>query len=681
MDKVQIKINDKDFEVENGMTVLQACELAGENIPRFCYHDRLSIAGNCRMCLVEVKPGPPKPQASCALPVANNMEIITNSDVVKKARQGVMEFLLINHPLDCPICDQGGECDLQDQAMVYGSGLSRYIDDKRAVTNKEMGPLINTVMTRCIHCTRCVRFSTEVAGVEDMGLLNRGENAEISTLEKAVASELSGNVIDLCPVGALTSKPYQFIARPWELKKTETIDVLDAVGSNIRVDSRGNEVLRILPRLHEDINEEWISDKTRFAFDALKYQRLDRVYARNQQGQLEETSWDEAIATIVARLKKPKHQFASVSGNFTDIETLYMMNKLCDIIGSPHRECRIENENIGSNMLSYFNSGYANIEQADAILIIGANPRKEAPIVNARIRKSFLQNHCAIGVLGCEEDLTYPYEFIGHDLSVLSQTTNHPFLEYFVQCKKPMIILGVDAVAHEESLAIQYTAQQLLRHSSNGWNGYNLLHRYTGRVNGLYCNFLPQENARYHDYASLKNACKKGAIDSLYLLGVDEHLSRDEIGDVFVIYQGHHGDVGAQMADIILPSCAYTEKTATYINMESRVQMTQKAVFAPPNAKEDWQIINHIIQALEPKKAFADQQALYANIYEDDHHLMALDHIIQHSSQTLEKKESLKGVLHNKFDNFYQSCVLSKNSPTMASCASVFLHFQDRVAD
>ena len=461
----KLTINGQEIEVDAGLTVLQACEQAGVEIPRFCYHERLSIAGNCRMCLVEVKPGPPKPAASCALPVGDGMEVFTDTPMVKKARNGVMEFLLINHPLDCPICDQGGECDLQDQAMAYGYDGSRYDENKRAVKEKYMGPLVKTIMTRCIHCTRCIRFCAEVGGVEDIGMINRGENAEITTLEKAIQSELSGNVIDLCPVGALTSKPYAFTARSWELTKTESIDVMDAVGSNIRVDARGNEVMRVLPRLNEDVNEEWISDKTRFACDGLKRQRLDQPYLR-KDGKLSPVGWPEAFAAIADKVKSVgAGKVAAIAGDLCDVESMFALKELMAKIGSPHLDCRQDGAALDASVRgSYlFNTTIAGIEDADACLIIGSNPRKEAPIINSRLRKRWLMRGFEVGVVGPRHDLGFDTTYLGAGPETLEAIAkgDSPFADVLKKAERPMLILGMGALARADGAAVLAAARAI----------------------------------------------------------------------------------------------------------------------------------------------------------------------------------------------------------------------------
>src|SRR5690554_404322 len=594
-----IKVDGQLVEVPDYYTLLQAAEAAGAEIPRFCYHERLSVAGNCRMCLVEVKGGPPKPQASCAMSVKDMRpgpngeppEMFTNTPMVKKAREGVMEFLLINHPLDCPVCDQGGECDLQDQAMAYGVSGSRFQENKRAVEDKYMGPLVKTAMTRCIQCTRCVRFITEVAGVPEMGAIGRGEDMEIITyLDKALSSELQGNVIDLCPVGALTSKPYAFNARPWELTKTESIDVMDAVGSNIRVDSRGREVMRILPRVNDAINEEWISDKTRFVWDGLKSQRLDRPYVR-KGGKLQATSWDEALAAVAARLNKSGGKTGAIAGDLAAVEEMYALKSLLASVGSGMTDVRPPMSGIDPSMprsAYVFNPTIAGIEQADAIVIIGANPRLEASLVNARIRKTWRATGLPIAVIGEQADLTYNYSYLGDSFEALADLAagKGSFGEILSNAKRPLIIVGESAVSHaklgkqvgRDTIALAARLATAGKDVAPDWNGFALLHNAASRVGGLDIGFVPHDGGVCSaDQIALAG---KGELDVLFLLGADEH-DIAATGKAFVVYIGSHGDKGAHRADVILPGAAYTEKSGTYVNTEGRVQVTTRAVFPP----------------------------------------------------------------------------------------------------
>ena len=581
----KVTVDGVEIEVPQGATVLQACELAGKEIPRFCYHERLSIAGNCRMCLVEVEPGPPKPQASCALPTSEGQEIRTDSEMVKKAREGVMEFLLINHPLDCPICDQGGECDLQDQAVAYGRGRSRFAENKRAVTEKYMGPLIKTVMTRCIQCTRCVRFSEEIAGVDEIGALYRGENMQITTyLERAATHEMSANVIDLCPVGALTSRPYAFEARPWELKKTLSIDVSDAIGANIRLDSRGREVMRILPRVNDDVNEEWLSDKGRFQVDGLTRRRLDKPYLR-RDGKLEAVSWAEAFAAI-GKIN-PGKSVAVVAGDLVDCETMFAAKALAGALGSSLLEGRQTGLDYDCSNLAAvnFNSGLAGIEEADALLIVGSHVRWEAPLLNARLRKA-VKRGAKVFVVGPEWDATYPVTNLGNDLAVLDKLP--AAAEAALKgAQRPALILGgaglgKGALGPCLALADKY---KLVR---DGWNGFNVLHMAASRMGGLMLGY-----AQKGGVADLVAAKPKMLIS----LGADE-VDYTRFADSMIVYIGHHGDKGAHAADVILPAAAYTEKPGTYVNTEGRVQLADKAVFAPGDAREDWTILRAMADSL-----------------------------------------------------------------------------------
>jgi NADH-quinone oxidoreductase subunit G len=589
----KILVDGVEVDVPPELTLLQACEAAGAEIPRFCYHERLSVAGNCRMCLIEVKVGGrsgPKPVASCAQqvkdlpPPRDNIlnELVTKSPTVDKARKGVMEFLLINHPLDCPICDQGGECDLQDQSVAYGRGGSRFDENKRAVEEKFMGPLVKTVMTRCIQCTRCVRFVTEVAGVPELGATGRGEDMEITTyLEAALTSELSANVIDLCPVGALTSKPYAFNARPWELTKTETIDVMDALGSNIRVDARGDAVLRVLPRVNEEINEEWISDKTRYAEDGLSRQRLDRPYIR-EQGKLRAATWAEALEAAAYALNRDPKRIGAIAGDLACAESMKATLDLFRALGSPNTDCRADGAQVGGGPRQeyLFNSTIAGIDEADAILLVGANPRLEAPVLNARIRKAWLRG-AEIGVIGEAADLTYKYTHLGAGPQSLADLG--AFGEKVKAAQRPMVIVGAGAIARADGAAILRAAGKIAAGlNKDGWNAFNVLHTAASRVGALDLGFLPG--------AGGKTAAEmlKGGLDTLVLLGVDE-VALPSAGTI--IYIGTHGDAGAHRADIILPGAAYTEKDATWVNTEGRVQYGRRATFPKGEAKEDWTIL------------------------------------------------------------------------------------------
>ena len=678
-----LKVDGVELEVPDGLTVLQACEMAGAEIPRFCYHERLSIAGNCRMCLVEVKPGPPKPAASCALPVGDGMEIFTDSEMVRKARHGVMEFLLINHPLDCPICDQGGECDLQDQAMAFGHDGSRFAENKRAVDDKYMGPLINTIMNRCIHCTRCVRFSTEVGGVTDMGMINRGENAEITTLGKAVSSELSGNVIDLCPVGALTSKPYSFVARPWELRKTETIDVMDAVGSNIRVDARGNEVLRVLPRLNEDVNEEWISDKTRFACDGLRRQRLDRPYVRNAEGKLEAADWDKAFSVIADRLKGVNgSKVAALAGDLCDVESMFALKGLMTSLGSLNLDCRQDGGALDPSLrASYlFNSGIAGIEEADACLIIGSNPRWEAPLVNARLRKRWLQGGFKVGVIGPSYDLTYDAEYLGAGGETLQQIADgsHAFTSMLKDAECPMLILGSGALSRGDGAAVLAAARQVAENTGmvgNNWNGFNVLHSAAARVGGLDIGFVPGDDGL--DTFGILDSAASGAIEIVYLLGADE-VDTKKLENPFVVYQGHHGDAGAHVADVILPGAAYTEKSGTYVNTEGRVQQGKVAAFPPGDAREDWTIIRALSGVIGKALPFDSLSALRKQMQEACPHFTLLDDPEKANWGEFGDVGAMDAEpFKSSIANFYMTDPISRASETMAKCTQEFVNNAD----
>ena len=595
----KVTVDGQEIDAPDGATVLQACELAGKEIPRFCYHERLSIAGNCRMCLVEVKPGPPKPQASCALPATEGQEIRTDTPMVKTAREGVMEFLLINHPLDCPICDQGGECDLQDQSVAYGRGGSRYEENKRAVTEKYMGPLIKTVMTRCIHCTRCVRFSEEIAGVDEIGAVGRGEDMQITTyLEQAAEHELSANVIDLCPVGALTSRPYAFEARPWELKKTLSIDVSDAIGANIRLDSRGREVMRALPRINDDVNEEWISDKARYQVDGLSRRRLDKVFMRTKGG-LKPATWDEAFKAIATA--KPGKDIAAIAGDMVDCETMFAAKSLLKASGSSLLEGRQTGMDYDvSNLAAVnFNSTLAGIETADAILIVGSHIRWEAPLVNVRIRKA-VKRGAKVFVIGAFWDTTYPAVFLGDELSSLGELPE-AVAEIFSSVERPAIIMGGAALAHGALDAGLVFAEQfnLVR---EGWNGFNVLHFSAARMGGLMLGFAQKGGMK-----DIVTAKPKVVIS----LGADE-MDFEPFADALKVYVGHHGDKGAHAADIILPGASYAEKDGTYVNTEGRVQFAEKAVFAPGDAREDWTILRALADALGVSvgfDSFAELQA------------------------------------------------------------------------
>ncbi len=672
------KVNGVEVEFEPGMTVLQVAELAGEEIPRFCYHERLSIAGNCRMCLVEVKPGPPKPQASCALPAAEGQEIFTKTPMVKKAREGVMEFLLINHPLDCPICDQGGECDLQDQAMGYGRDDSRYHENKRAVEEKAMGPLIKTVMTRCIQCTRCVRFITEVAGSPEIGLISRGEDVEITTyLGAAVTSELSANVIDLCPVGALTSKPYAFEARPWELKKTESIDVMDALGSAIRVDSRGSAVLRVLPRVNEDVNEEWISDKTRYAVDGLQRQRLDRPYVR-VGGRLQPASWAQAFAAVAEKIKATTpERIGVIAGDLQDAESLKATKDLFTALGVKNLDARQDGTALGHGPREswLFNSTIAGIENADVILLVGTNPKVEAPVLNTRLRKQWIAGKLRVGVIGEQGDLTYEYDYLGAGSKTLSglAKSKSDFVTALKNAQRPAIIVGQGALTRADGAAVLKAAAAVAKTFNvvrEGWNGWNVLHTAAARVAGLDLGFVPGEGG-----LTAGEMLKPGALDVLFLLGADE--CETAASDAFKIYLGTHGDAGAHKADVILPGAAYTEKNGLYVNTEGRVQMGERAVFPKGEAKEDWSILRALSEIVGHKLPYDSLDQLRAKLFADHPTFGQID-FAPGSIPTVFDLSSLGGAgeqsdtpFEGSIKAFHLTNPIARASVTMAECAAV----------
>jgi NADH-quinone oxidoreductase subunit G len=675
----KVKIDGVEIEVPAGITVLQACELAGVEIPRFCYHERLSIAGNCRMCLVEVKPGPPKPQASCALPVADKQEIFTKTPVVQKARNGVMEFLLINHPLDCPICDQGGECDLQDQAMAYGFDRSRYHENKRAVPDKELGPLVKTSMNRCIHCTRCIRFATEVAGVEELGATGRGESMEVTTyVEHALSTELAGNLVDLCPVGALTSKPCAFEARSWELTKTESIDVLDGLGANIRVDTRGAQVMRVLPRLNDDVNEEWISDKTRHAIDGLRHQRLDRPYVR-KGGKLVEATWDEAFGAITAKLKgMDGAKIAAIAGDQCDAESMVALKDLMTALGSSNIDCRQDGAKLDGPRGSYiFNAGVHGIDSADAILLIGSNPRTESPVLNARIRKRYLHGRCAIGSIGPVADLTYPVESLGAGPATLRELLDGKlsFFEKLKAAKNPLIIVGMGAVAREDGAAVLAMARELaekLNAVREDWNGFAVLHTTAARVGGLDLGLVPGEGGR--DVAGILAGCEKGEIGAVYLLAADE-IDTKRLGKAFVIYQGHHGDAGAHRADVILPGAAYTEKPGTYVNTEGRVQLGRRAGYPPGDAREDWAILRALSERLGKTLSYDTLAQVRSRLVSVNKAFAAIDQQAPGAWGAFGKAGAASDApFVSAVANFYMTCPISRASRTMADCMASRAH-------
>jgi NADH-quinone oxidoreductase subunit G len=674
----KLTIDGQETEVPPGTTVLQACQSIGVEVAHFCFHERLAIAGNCRMCLVEQEKAP-KPIASCAMPAADGMVIHTQSEKAKKARHAVMEMLLINHPLDCPICDQGGECDLQDESMAYGFDRGRYHENKRAVADKDFGPLVATHMTRCIHCTRCIRFLTDVAGVEEIGATGRGENMEIGTyIERALGSELSGNIIDLCPVGALTSKPYAFNARPWELRKTESVDVLDAVGSNIRVDARGPQILRVLPRLNEAVNEEWISDKGRFAVDGLIRRRLDRPYVR-RDGKLVEADWREALDLVAERLKAvPGERIAAIAGDLCDAESMYALKELLGGLGAASLDCRQDGAKLDAACRAgyLFNTTIAGIEQADACLLIGTNPRWEAPIVNARLRKRYLHGGFKVAAIGPALDLTFPVETIGEGgetLAALSQGS-HPWAEALRGAKAPMLIVGQGALARPDGAQVLGAARALaetLGMIRDDRNGFNVLHRAAARVAGLDLGFLPGPGGR--DVAGILDGCRSGDVEVLYLLGADE-LDLAETGSAFVIYQGHHGDRGAARADVVLPGAAYTEKDGTYVNTEGRAQLGRRAAFPPAEAREDWTILRALSGALGKPLPVDSLGELRRQMRAAHPTLGEIDTVAKAGWGAFGAVGPIAATpFVYPIADFYQTDPISRASPTMAECSELFV--------
>ena len=686
----KVTIDGITLEVPNGSSVLQACEAAGKEIPRFCYHDRLSIAGNCRMCLVEVEKSP-KPVASCAFPVADGMVVKTDSPMVRNARRGVMEFLLINHPLDCPICDQGGECDLQDQSMGYGLDHSRYHEHKRAVDDKYLGPLVKTVMTRCIQCTRCVRFLHEIAGVPELGATGRSEDMEITTyVERALTSELSGNIIDICPVGALTSKPYAFVARPWELAKIDSIDVLDAVGTNIRVDTRGPEVLRILPRLNEDVNEEWLADKSRFAVDGLKRRRLDRPWVR-LNGKLEPATWAEAFAAVTERLYGLSgERIGAITGDLCDAESMVALKDLMTALGSANLDCRQDGAKLDGSRRDFytFNTTIAGIEEADALLIVGSNPRREAPILNARIRKRRLAGKFPIAAIGPEADpvsghgagLTYGVKWLGDRPSVLAGLLDgtHEFAGVLRDAKRPMIVVGQGALRRADGAAVLAACWKLAAATgmlSLDWHGFNVLHTAAARVGALDLGFLPGPGGR--GLGSMLD----GGVDLLWLLGADE-LDTARIGaDTFVVYQGHHGDRGAARADVILPGAAYTEKHGTYVNTEGRVQRAEFALYPPGEAREDWKILRAFSELVGHPLPYDQLDDVRARLVEVNRVFARVGELprlacTDPSGPPGDPTALASDPFVPAVANYYQTDPISRASPTMTACTEIYYERQ-----
>ncbi len=668
----KIIVNNKEVEIEEGMTVLQACELAGAEVPRFCYHERLSIVGNCRMCLVEMEKSP-KPIASCAMPATDGMKIKTNTPLVERARKGVMEFLLANHPLDCPVCDQGGECDLQDQSLFYGLDSSRYTENKRQVKEKYMGPLIKTEMTRCIHCTRCVRFASEIAGIPELGAIGRGEDTEITTyLEKSMESELSANVVDLCPVGALTSKPYAFEARSWELKKTETIDVMDAVGSNIRVDTYGWEVKRILPRVNEDINEEWISDKTRYACDGLLNQRLDTPYIR-ENGRLQKSSWNKALRLLISKLKSfNSDEVGGLVGDLADLEMIYSFKSFFEkCIGSKNFECRQDRIYINpfERMNYIFNSTINGIEDSDFILLVGTNPRLEATILNARIRKAYIKNRLKIYSIGDPGDLTYPYINLASNTSLIRAIAygTHEISEKIKKSNKPMIIIGESALYGETGKYIFETLKYFLSKNNfikEDWNALNILTQQASRVGAI---DLGVHSINETENFSFFNKLDNDEFRFLYLLGAD-NICFDK-KDKFIVYQGSHGDKGAEIADIILPGAAYTEKNGLFVNLEGKLQTAHKASYPPGDAREDWVIFNDLANMMKKPLDYNNikslQESIKKNIQLKINNQINKNNIINFVNDNI----SIKSI------DYYHTNSIARSSKVMNECRQISKKF------
>ena len=662
---LKLKVNDTEVEVEEGLTVLQACEKAGVEIPRFCYHEKLSIAGNCRMCLVEMEKSP-KPIASCAMPAADGMVIKTNTPNIEKSRKGVMEFLLANHPLDCPVCDQGGECDLQDQSMFYGIDKSRFKENKRAVPDKNMGPLIKTQMTRCIHCTRCIRFATEIAGVPELGAIGRGEDMQITTyLEKSIQSELSGNVIDLCPVGALTSKPYVFEARPWELKKTETIDVMDAVGSNIRVDTYDWEVKRVLPIINEEINEEWISDKTRYACDGLLNQRLDTPYVK-YNNKFEKASWDEVYKIIKSKIKNTKKEnICGFVGDLANMEASFIFKEFFDRTIDTNKydsksSKRFIDNSVRENYL--FNSTINGIEESDLILLIGTNPRFEATMLNARIRKAYLNNKTKIISLNDVGDLTYPYQILnGKTQTIMDIIENkNEITKDIINSKKPLVVLGESFLELKSANYLFYSLKEFLSKNNKftkDWNPLNILFTDASTVGSIDLDLVDQSN-------NILDDLKQNKFEIIYLLNQDnlDFVKKDE----FIIYQGSHGDKGAEIADIILPGAAYTEQSGHFTNLEGRIQKAFKASYPPGDSKEDWQIINEIAETMNNRKLFNDKDELESSMF---NYLSLKKEKQKETLKTnIETNEFINEDLKVEFKDYYFSNVVARASKTMLDC-------------
>ena len=674
----KLTIDGIEVTVEPGTSIIQAAEQVGIEIPRFCYHDKLSVPANCRMCLVEVEKSP-KPMASCALPCGDGMVVHTQSPKAKQARKNIMEMLLINHPLDCPICDQGGECDLQDEAVGYGRGHSRYEEHKRAVSDKYLGPLVKTVMTRCIHCTRCVRFLAEVAGVPELGGVSRGETMEITNyVERALSSELSGNIVDICPVGALTSKPYAFVARTWELSKTDSIDVLDAVGANIRVDTKGGTVLRILPRRHDGVNEDWLADKGRHApVDGIKYRRLDRPWLR-VNGALREAGWDEAFAAIADRMRgMAGSRIGAIAGDLCDVESMFALKRLMNALGSDHLDCRQDGAALDASRRDYylFNTTIAGIDEIDALLVIGADIRREAPVLNARIRRRWMDlPSFEAGLIGAPVDLTYPTTWLGDGPAALMALLNgaHDFAKVLEGAKYPALIVGQSALARADGAAVLAACWQVARQFNMirpDWHGFNVLHRAAARVGGLDIGFVPQSGGLD------ARAMLAGGVDMLWLLGADEIDAKAIPAQCFVVYQGHHGDAGAARADVILPGASYLEKPGLYVNTEGRVQAAAQACFPPGDAREDWTILRAFSDHLGHRLGFDDLAGLRAHLSESYpvfsdiggcRRLASLD-----VTGPAGDPASMSGeAFARPMPVYYQTDPISRASPTMARCVA-----------
>ncbi|MFO1068222.1 MAG: NADH-quinone oxidoreductase subunit NuoG [Geminicoccaceae bacterium] len=672
----KLTVDGQEVEVPPGSTVLQACEAAGREIPVFCFHPRLNIAGNCRMCLVEMEKSP-KPIASCAMPAADGMVIKTDTPMVHKARRGVLELLLINHPLDCPICDEGGECDLQDLTLFYGPDHSRYKENKRPVPDKYLGPLVSTHMTRCIHCTRCIRFLGEVAGVEELGAVHRGEHMEISNwIEAALTSELQGNIIDLCPVGALNSKPYEYKARTWELKKTESVDVLDAMGCNIRIDSRGNEVMRVLPRLNEAVNEEWISDKTRFSYDGLKKRRLDVPMVKHA-GKLQPASWGDALKAVRDRVQGlDGRRLGAIVGDLVDLETMVLLKGLMAALGSPNLDCRQDGAKLGGGARAgwLFNTTIAGIELADVVLLVGCDPRREAPVLNTRLRKRWRQGGFKVARIGAANDLTYPVEDLGAGPQTLAELAEGriAFAETLKNAKRPMLIVGPGALARDDGAAVLALARTVAESCGmvrDDWNGFNVLHGAASRVGGLELGLVPGEGGR--DVEGILEGAAAGDIEVVFLVGADE-LDMHRLGKAFVVYLGHHGDRGAAAADVVLPGAAYTEKHATYVNIEGRPQRARLAVFPPGEAKEDWKILRALSDALgfaSDINTLGDVRAAIAGLAP---HLAAIDEVTPAAWGEFGKAGTLgKAAFASPVADFYKTNAISRASGVMAECSTL----------